>query len=346
VACLSPLRCEAVGQAGTILSTTDGGTTWRAQVNPVHDSSKALYRIACVAPSSCYIIARPNTVLVTHDGGTSWSSVVLPVGASGSNLTDDACLPLYTPISGRPSLCRLGLLDIACVNSQVCYTVATAPPAYDVQPMPKTAHAAPSSMWMTDNGGANWTQQPVPQGVACNGDCANGLYGYPLTWVSCLSSGRCRAGGGHVLGCGHCGFAYAVLVSRGPGMPWACAQAAATCAALSPDAGDCPGITSCFGVQSTNPFGPENSVVRSTNGGAAWVKAGPDWTTSVLNDITCPAELTCYFAGSGGTIGRIANGSTVTAELSPTTSDLYGIGCAGPAMCFAVGDKGTILANR
>jgi photosystem II stability/assembly factor-like uncharacterized protein len=346
VACLSPVRCEAVGEEGTILSTTDGGTTWRAQVNPLHDSSNALYRIACVAPSSCYIIARPNTILVTHDAGTTWSSDVLGVGASDSNLTDDACLPLYTPISGRPSLCRLGLLDIACASARVCYAVATAPPAYDVQPIPKTAHAVPSSIWMTVDGGTNWTQQPVPEAVACDGDCAAGLYGYPLVWVSCLSSGQCRSGGGHVLGCGHCGFAYAVLVSRGPGMPWACAHAAATCSGLSPDAGDCPGITSCFGIQSTNPFGADVWVVRSTNGGADWVQIGQGWTTSVLNDITCSAEESCYLAGSRGTIGRIANGSTVTAERSPTTSDLYGIGCVGPATCFAVGDKGTILASR
>jgi photosystem II stability/assembly factor-like uncharacterized protein len=346
VACLSALRCVAVGEAGTIVSTADGGTTWRAQVNPLHGSSNALYGIACIAPSSCYVIARPDTILVTHDGGADWSSHVLDVGASGSNLTDDACLPDYTPISGRPALCRLGLLDIACVSARVCYAVATAPPAYDHNPMPKTAHSAPSSIWMTRDGGASWTSQPLPQGVACNGDCADGLYGYPLVWVSCLSSGLCRAGGGHVLGCGHCGFAYAVLVTRGAGLGWACAESAAACTTISPDAADCPGSSTCYGIQSTNPFGPANSVVRSTDGGADWVQTGPDWTTSVLNDIACAAALTCYIAGSRGTIARMTNGSNLTAEPTPTTSDLFGIGCAGPAICYAVGDNGTILARR
>jgi len=28
----------------------------------------------------------------------------------------------------------------------------------------------------------------------------------------------------------------------------------------------------------------------------------------------------------------------------PHRSDLYGIGCAGPAACYAMGDDGTILA--
>jgi hypothetical protein len=30
----------------------------------------------------------------------------------------------------------------------------------------------------------------------------------------------------------------------------------------------------------------------------------------------------------------------------PTARDLYGMGCAGPAACYAVGDNGTILALR
>jgi len=182
--------------------------------------------------------------------------------------------------------------------------------------------------------------------VACDGDCSSGLYGYPLVWVSCLGSGLCRAGGGNVLGCGHCGFAYAVLVTRGPGQPWACAESTAACTELSPDAGDCPASTSCYGVQSTNPFGPENFVVRSADGGASWAHVGSDWTSSVLNDIACPAALTCYVTGSRGTIARIMNGTTVTAQRTPAARDLYGIGCADPAACYAVGDNGTILARR
>src|SRR5271169_546075 len=82
--------------------------------------------------------------------------------------------------------------------------------------------APPSSIWLTRDGGASWTRQSVPPGVACNGDCAPRLvYPYPLEWVTCLSSGLCQAGGGHLLG-GHLGFADAVLVTRGPGRPWAC----------------------------------------------------------------------------------------------------------------------------
>ena len=348
VACLSALRCEAVGTAGTIVATTNGGRTWRQQANPLRGSATTLYQIACVAPSSCYVIARPDTILVTHNGGATWSRHVLPVGVSGTNLTDQACLAAYTPgLIGRYALCRLGLLDIACVSARVCYAVSTAPQAYGASPVPRKQHAPPSSIWMTRDGGASWTRQSVPAGVACNGDCAPGLaYPYPLEWVTCLSSGLCRAGGGHLLG-GHLGFAYAVLVTHGPGRPWACAQSAAACTGLAPDAADCPTSTRCYGIDSTNPFSePDIFVYRSTDGGAGWQQVGPTWTRSVLNDIACSAALTCYLAGTHGSIARITNGTTLAAQRSPTARDLFGISCASPCACYAVGDGGTILARR
>jgi len=348
VACLSALRCEAVGTAGTIVATANGGRTWRAQANPLRGSATTLYQIACVAPGSCYVIARPDTILVTHNGGATWSRHVLPVGVSGAGLTDQACLAAYTPgLVGRYALCRLGLLDIACVSARVCDAVSAAPAAYGASPVPRTPHAPPSSIWLTRDGGASWTRQSVPPGVACNGDCAAGLrYPYPLEWVTCLGSGLCRAGGGRLLG-GHLGFTYAVLVTHGPGRPWACAGSAATCTTLAPDAAVCPASTRCYGVDSTNPFdGPGILVVRSTDGGAGWQQTGPDWTRSVLNDIACPAPLTCYLAGTRGSIARITNGSTLAAQHSPTARELFGIGCARPSACYAVGDGGTILALR
>ena len=349
VACLSALRCEAVGAAGTIVSTADGGSTWRAQANPLRGSSTALYQIACVAPGSCYVIARPDTILVTHDGGAAWSRHVLPVGVSGTNLTSKTCLAAYTPgLIGRYALCRLGLLDIACVSARVCYAVSTAPQAYAATPVPPTPHPPPSSIWLTRDGGASWTRQSVPPGVACNGDCSNELpYPYPLEWVTCLSSGLCRAGGERVIGCGHCGFAYAVLATHGPGSPWACITSAAMCTSAG-DTAYCPASTRCYGIDSTNPFSdpPETSVDRSADGGADWGHAWPDWSASVLNDIACPAALTCYLAGTHGTIARITNGTTLAAQRTPTARDLYGIGCAGPATCYATGDNGTILALR
>ena len=344
VACLSALRCEAVGAGGTIVATADGGRTWRAQANPLAGSSTPLYAIACVAPGSCYVIGRPDTILVTHDGGASWSSHVLPVGVSGTDLTDQGCLPIYAPVAGRAALCRLGLLDISCVCPPICSGGPTAPLGYDDFPLPQAPHPAASSIWLTRDGGASWTAQSIPPGAACNGDCTDALYGYPLEWVSCLSSGLCRAGGGNADGCGFCGSTYAVLVTHGPGQPWACVRAAAACAWDSPDAASCPTSTGCYGPETTDPYATNPVVLRSADGGVDWTGVGPEWASNVPNAIACPTALTCYLAGTRGTIARITNGTTLTAQRTPTRSDLYGIGCAGPSACYAVGDNGTILA--
>jgi hypothetical protein len=180
VACLSALRCEAVGAAGTIVATADGGRTWRAQANPLQGSAAPLYAIACVAPGSCYVIARPDTILVTHDGGASWSSHVLPVGVSGTDLTDQGCLPAYTPIAGRPALCRLGLLDIACVSASVCYAVATAPSAYDNgTPVPKAPHPAASSIWLTRDGERAGPRRPSRPGCPATATARAGCTATP-----------------------------------------------------------------------------------------------------------------------------------------------------------------------
>ena len=95
---------------------------------------------------------------------------------------------------------------------------------------------------------------------------------------------------------------------------------------------DCPTSTDCY-IDTTNPFGADRAGV------------GQGWPGSiVLNAIARPAALTCYLAGSGGSIGRITNGTTLTAQRTPTSRDLYGVDCPGPATCYAVGDDGTILA--
>jgi hypothetical protein len=361
VACLSALRCEAVGAAGTIVSTGDGGATWRVQANPLQGSAKILYRIACVAPGSCYVIARPDTILVTHDGGATWSSHVLPLAGAGANLTDRQCPPEPSVWPPAPALCRLGLLDIACVSARICYAVATAPAGYLYGPIsgPGAIVSAgpPNSIWMSSDGGTSWARQSVPPGVGCTlGDCGKELFNYPLEWISCLGSGLCRAGGGYFGGCGHCGYVYAVVAATHPGAPWTmltCPGYDLPCwrslmaihpfpqgAAFAPDAGDCPSSARCYGVHSTS-----NGVDWSAGGGELWL-SGPSGASSLRNAIACPAALICYTAGNQGTITRTVNGTAFAADGRPTSHDLYGITCADAAICYAVGDNGTIVARR
>jgi hypothetical protein len=49
-------------------------------------------------------------------------------------------------------------------------------------------------------------------------------------------------------------------------------------------------------------------------------------------------------AGTHETMAQVTSGTTLTAQRTDTTRDLYGITCAGPAAGYAVGDDGTNLA--
>jgi hypothetical protein len=115
-------------------------------------------------------------------------------------------------------------------------------------------------------------------------------------------------------------------------------RAAAACAWDSPDAADCPTSRGCYGLESTDPYDTNAVVLRSADGGTDWVAVGPEWASSAPNDIACPAALTCYLAGTRGTVARITNGTTVTAQPTPTVaactaSAARGRGCRGDSQC-------------
>jgi photosystem II stability/assembly factor-like uncharacterized protein len=350
VACFTATRCKAVGAAGTILYTKNGGASWRPQRNPFQGTSTILYRIACVAPSTCYVIARPNTILVTHDGGATWSTHVIPVPGIGTSLTDPTCLGAQAfDNRGRLTVCRVGLLDLACVNARTCFTVATPalPPSNPTGTSCVNATSCvvvgkPSTIWLTKNGGARWVRQVIPPTVPCQADCANQTFPYPLEWVSCLRSGVCRAGGTRFMA-GHEGFAQAVLETARPGTPWRLLNSVDT--RFSPDTARCPTATLCYGVFTSSHFDPGTSVEVSRDAGATW-QAEPSGSSRLRNDIACPTETTCYTVGNRGTITGTTNQTHFFAQASPTSRNLYGIKCLSAMTCYAVGNKGTILARR
>jgi photosystem II stability/assembly factor-like uncharacterized protein len=75
VACARPSPCLAVGYGGTILRSTDGGSTWRSQTFGTYYT---LDGVACARPSPCVAVgvdAVGGTLLQSTDGGTSWRRI-------------------------------------------------------------------------------------------------------------------------------------------------------------------------------------------------------------------------------------------------------------------------------
>jgi photosystem II stability/assembly factor-like uncharacterized protein len=339
VGCLTASRCFAVGDAGTLLATADGGRTWSREASA---TGAPLYRIACAPPASCYVIARPDTILVTHDAGAHWAARALPVHVPGLAL--QGCVIGDGTVPQGETPCRLGLLDISCPSARTCYAVATAPGGYDTDPISPGAGPG-SSLWLTQDGGATWTRQAIPPGVVCDGDCGRELYGYPLEWVSCAPSGPCWAGGNQLVG-SHEGFAAAWLVTPAPGRSWRLEPGCppGICSEPVTDVGACPASTGCYAVNNSNPFGDGSSTVSIYT---ATGRNGPSVTAPaglVINDIACPAARTCYTAGAGGVILRTTNGTSFMAVKTSARENLDGITCVTASACYAVGAVGTIEA--
>src|SRR5260370_4825660 len=261
IGCLTASRCFAVGDAGTLLATTDGGRTWHSEATP---SGAPLYRIVCAPPASCYVIARPDTIVVTHDAGAHWAARTLPVHVPG--LTLPGCVTGEATLPQGETPCPLELLAVSCPSARTCYAVATAPGGYDTNPISPGSSAGPgSSLWLTPDGGATWTRQPIPAGVVCDGACSQSqLYGYPLEWVSCAPSGPCWAGGNQLVG-SHEGFAAAWLVTPAPRGPRRLEPGCppGRCSQPVTDPWTCPTRPGPYPGNNSNPFSHSRSTPSS-----------------------------------------------------------------------------------
>jgi photosystem II stability/assembly factor-like uncharacterized protein len=322
IACITTARCTAVGAAGTILSTQNGGQTWTRQHSSLDGSTTVITRIACIAQRACYAIAPPSTILVTHNGGATWTSRTLPVSATAP--IDATCVSANAySIRGRVNLCRSGLTGVACTDAQTCYLTV-----------------APAALFRTTDGGATWTPQIIPATVLCNGDC-NAPGPYPLDWVSCPTAGACFAGGTQLVS-SHQGFAAAILRMTAPGHAWVLVRGRSL--GLSLDDAVCPRVAVCLGVFSTNPFGLDTSVYRTTDGGLTWT-THPAGSPRVRNAIACSGPNRCTTVGNQGTITQTTTGALFHKVHSPTSRNLYAVTCITAVTCYAVGNAGTILAR-
>jgi len=199
VSCATALHCWAVGSSVTtsatpsgpvIVTSTDGGATWRLQ--PLPSGIGYLADIACATPRACAAVGQaggtgvgPGVILTTTDGGTAWTSQAVPTGTTDvtavSCRVGVRCTALGT-IAGRvTTLAPRGpagawapggqlptaasaATSLACTDSLHCW--ATAADATDL------SHAV-GSIDASSDGGTTWVPQVVPPGIgALNGvDC-------------------------------------------------------------------------------------------------------------------------------------------------------------------------------
>jgi hypothetical protein len=101
ISCPSTTICFAVGSNGTIVATSNGGTTWTAQTSGTPYDLKT---ISCPSATTYFAVGYWGTIVATSNGGTTWTT---QTSGTTDELRGISC-PSVTTSLGMPSriLCK------------------------------------------------------------------------------------------------------------------------------------------------------------------------------------------------------------------------------------------------
>jgi photosystem II stability/assembly factor-like uncharacterized protein len=342
VSCAAASNCVAVGATGTILSSTDGGSSW---TSPNSGTSSDLYAVSCPSFLVCVAVGASGAILKSSDGGQSWSaqasgtqqdlsgvscpsaSACYAVGAKGTIVsTSDG----GANWSQQSSQTTQDLAQIACPGVSTCYVTGV----FEIVP-PTVVGGSPSTrgdILATSNGGQSWSSTAPVQfgvryrGIACTaltscvvGDETGNIYTTQDGFQSASSGsgiytrimgGSCGGGGNCVLVAELGAIVHTVngTVVDQPNLP-----SGADLLSVS-----CPSASACYAV------GRHGLIVTSTDGGAHWARSGADAAAS---------NLRTNRGGNGW------EGTTIG------SLDLAATSCPTATACVAVGALGAILTS-
>ena len=147
----------AVGAAGTILHTSDGGAVWTAQTTP--SATPDLAGVAFTGASDGWAVGAAGTVWHTSNGGTTWTAQTTPSG------TPDLAGVAFSDASDGWAVGAAGTIWHTSDGGAV-WTAQTTPSATpDLAGVAFSdasdgwAVGAAGTLWHTSNGGTTWTAQ-------------------------------------------------------------------------------------------------------------------------------------------------------------------------------------------
>ena len=247
----------AVGQAGTILRSVDGGLTWVAVQS---GTSVALYAVAFAGAGLGIAVGESGTILRSVDGGLTWSTAIsgtmlrlTGVSFAGNNgaafaVGSDS---VFRSTDGGQVWSLVGSYS-ACWSASVCSPYRFTDIAFADASTGVAVDSSGRAIRSTD-GGATWN------------DVAMGNYGEPLNAVAFAGPGFGVAVGG--------GCATALETSTDAGQSWVFRgeePIAIMCPPHSFSAVSLPTTRLGFVVGSSGV-----AIMRTADGGATWAPTAP-----------------------------------------------------------------------
>jgi photosystem II stability/assembly factor-like uncharacterized protein len=345
----------AVGSAGCILKTVDGGNSW---TNLNSGTTEDLTSVRFLDFNTGWVVGSNGTILKTINGGNTWSAqtsgttmslevvqfVDKNIGwALGSDWKTNTSIFLKTLNGGNTwaiqSSTDVELTDLFFINSSLGW-----------------ACGKYGTIYKTIDGGINWSKQLFDTTSWLN--CiyfVNSSVGWALgenimaktidggnTWtyqfgvfgnITAFDCYFVNDNIGYAIGADfHLPQGYQILTTVNGGTSWTVLKSDPT-----------GGYTAMYFSDSTSGLIVGRGIYKTTNGGSTWQFK----TTGVgltLNKIQFIDENIGWAVGFNGTILNTINGGTNwIAQTSGTTNELFGAFFVNASVGWAVGVNGTIL---
>ncbi len=294
----------AVGGGGTILRTTDGGTTWKAQPST---TTQTLYGVSFANATTGWAVGGRGTLLRTTDGGTTWkaqpsTTTQTLYGVSFANATTGWAVGgrgtvLRTTDGGatwtaQPSGARDTLYGVACADASTCWIVGNR-----------------GTVRRSTDGGATWAGQSAG------------------TWTTLYAVGCSDASTAWIAGNGGL-----VRKTTNGGRTWS-----------SQNSGIRQTLRAVSVIDATRVrvAGSSGTISVTVNGGSSWAAEAAS-TTQTVNGIAWRGERG-WLVGGGGTIVayRPDTSAPTTTATGLRADDHSGWTNAAVAVTLSATDAGT-----
>lgn len=302
VTCPTAKVCQAVGDAGTVSTSTDAGLTWtKASLSSVN-----LYAVACISTSACVSGGTGGTTYF-YDGTTLTTG---STGTTSATVTGLAC-PSETVCFAADSAGKI----YKSANKGKTWSAAqlSAGSALQAISCSDTTHctavgASTTSAWYTTDG-ATWTATASAVGAGLRG-------------ASCPAVSACVAVGLNGVAATTDGGAAFTSRATGVTSPTALLSVA------------CRSDTACAAV------GQSGTMLSTTDGGATWASLAPIANTNI-NGVTMPSTTTGIAVGDSGKLYRLVDLSGAACQAGgltatpPATIAFPSVSLAGPLSATA-----------